>query len=332
MEEVRFINKRFSCRNCNQRFKKLVHYDIVNTKCENCSMEEAYEVVENESNREEADRTYRIAFDHRNTEYERQFHPRTDVLDRDPTNIYGDPQVRQRRVTEERRQEARRPEARIQEERRTASGGRPQGTTQVTTQRHAPRRTQPILITQQIFIPYTISPFNGSVRRQPFNNLFGSLMTDFFQIPNTEFFMDNFASNFSSNFEDPLTRIIFLESMQNQPSGNPPASREAIKKLKKFPMTEEFCKKNEKGDKESPSCSVCIAEIALGQETVLIPCGHMFHDSCINKWLDMHNTCPVCRYELPTEDSDYERMRQQRQNGYTNPNTSNAERNGFTPS
>jgi len=37
----------------------------------------------------------------------------------------------------------------------------------------------------------------------------------------------------------------------------------------------------------------------------LMPCGHIFHESCIFQWLKDNNTCPVCRYELETEDEEY---------------------------
>jgi len=96
-------------------------------------------------------------------------------------------------------------------------------------------------------------------------------------------------------------------------------------------MGEEYCKKDEKGVLEYPSCSVCLTQIEKDAETILVPCGHMFHEPCILKWLDIHNTCPVCRFELPTDDEDYERARQQRApNSSNNTNNNNNNNNSYT--
>ena len=99
--------------------------------------------------------------------------------------------------------------------------------------------------------------------------------------------------------------------MQNQHQGNPPASNTAIEKLKHFKMEKKYCKKDDKDPKklEYPECSICLTEVNEGEDTILLPCGHMFHDACVTKWLKIHNTCPLCRFELPTDDANYERER-----------------------
>ncbi|XP_050232913.1 uncharacterized protein LOC126681416 [Mercurialis annua] len=46
-------------------------------------------------------------------------------------------------------------------------------------------------------------------------------------------------------------------------------------------------------------CTVCLEE--LEDFAAGMPCGHLFHGICINKWLENSHYCPVCRYEMPTD-------------------------------
>ncbi|XP_026442090.1 E3 ubiquitin-protein ligase AIP2-like [Papaver somniferum] len=36
------------------------------------------------------------------------------------------------------------------------------------------------------------------------------------------------------------------------------------------------------------------------------PCKHLYHPLCLIPWMEKHNTCPVCRHELPTDNQAYE--------------------------
>ncbi len=40
-------------------------------------------------------------------------------------------------------------------------------------------------------------------------------------------------------------------------------------------------------------CTICIEK--LGADTKVLDCNHVFHQKCINTWLSVSNTCPVCR-------------------------------------
>ncbi|CAL4940131.1 unnamed protein product [Urochloa decumbens] len=56
-------------------------------------------------------------------------------------------------------------------------------------------------------------------------------------------------------------------------------------------------------------CAVCKDPMPLGTRAKQLPCMHLYHSSCILPWLSSRNTCPVCRYELPTDDPEYERTK-----------------------
>lgn len=41
-------------------------------------------------------------------------------------------------------------------------------------------------------------------------------------------------------------------------------------------------------------------------EIILMPCGHSYHGSCLLPWLEKTNSCAVCRFELSTDNKEYE--------------------------
>ena len=65
-------------------------------------------------------------------------------------------------------------------------------------------------------------------------------------------------------------------------------------------------------DPVNRECCVCLEPHKLSDTAVRLPCAHIFHKECIVDWLKTHCTCPVCRYELPTDDPNFERQRMER--------------------
>lgn len=48
--------------------------------------------------------------------------------------------------------------------------------------------------------------------------------------------------------------------------------------------------------KETQECSICLDNVETNMTGCVLPCLHLFHESCIKRWLTMNNAiCPNCR-------------------------------------
>lgn len=46
-------------------------------------------------------------------------------------------------------------------------------------------------------------------------------------------------------------------------------------------------------------CSICLEEMEEGSQIVKLPCGHLFHKTCVSKWLRTGSqTCPLCKEQF----------------------------------
>ncbi|XP_044510150.1 probable E3 ubiquitin-protein ligase XERICO [Mangifera indica] len=77
--------------------------------------------------------------------------------------------------------------------------------------------------------------------------------------------------------------------------GSIPASKEVIQMLEKVAVEECIESMRE--------CTICFEEFQFDVENVRLPCGHVYHQNCIAKWLEISHMCPLCRYQMPCSEN-----------------------------
>ena len=87
--------------------------------------------------------------------------------------------------------------------------------------------------------------------------------------------------------------------------GPPPAAKSAIEAMASVEI----------GEGDDGDCAICLEEWVSGMIVKEIPCKHRFHGGCIEKWLGMHGSCPVCRYAMPAEEEEREKKGEEREEG-----------------
>ena len=95
------------------------------------------------------------------------------------------------------------------------------------------------------------------------NNRLFDLITNYFII-----------QNYNDNIDNIISHLMLNDTNKY---GNPPASKNAVEKLKKYKINEEIIK--EFGFENS--CAVCKDEFSIGEECLSMPCNHYFHGNCI---------------------------------------------------
>lgn len=82
----------------------------------------------------------------------------------------------------------------------------------------------------------------------------------------------------------------------------PPASVRAIQDLKMAQAK----------DAQDKTCSICLGTFEKDDIVMIMPCKHNFHPKCLKSWLEKTNSCPVCRYELETDNEEYENYKKEK--------------------
>ncbi|KAK9069134.1 hypothetical protein SSX86_013250 [Deinandra increscens subsp. villosa] len=100
-----------------------------------------------------------------------------------------------------------------------------------------------------------------------------------------------------SGFDRLLDQLSQIEINGLGRSGLPPASKAAIESMPMIEISDLHIS-------TESHCAVCKEAFVLRSEAREMPCKHIYHSDCILPWLNLRNSCPVCRHELPTDSTD----------------------------
>lgn len=104
------------------------------------------------------------------------------------------------------------------------------------------------------------------------------------------------GGNMESMMMNDLLHHILLNEQST--SGAPPAPESAISSLEKVVVTEDNVE-------ELGECHITQEKFEVGGVAVRLQCKHCFQQESVEKWLRMHNTCPVCREPInPSSESE----------------------------
>lgn len=102
--------------------------------------------------------------------------------------------------------------------------------------------------------------------------------------------------NAGDYFIGPGLEELFEQLSANDRRGPPPAATTSIDAMPTVKITQRHLRSDS-------HCPVCKDKFEIGSEARQMPCNHLYHSDCIVPWLVQHNSCPVCRQELPPQGS-----------------------------
>ena len=49
---------------------------------------------------------------------------------------------------------------------------------------------------------------------------------------------------------------------------------------------------------DKKKCLICLENFKIGENSIILPCIHIFHSECIKKWMKSKNVCPICKSKI----------------------------------
>ncbi|KAH9728355.1 RING-type E3 ubiquitin transferase [Citrus sinensis] len=101
----------------------------------------------------------------------------------------------------------------------------------------------------------------------------------------------NAASSLDEYLVGPGLDLLLQHLLENDPNryGSLSAQKEVVKALPMVAIDQDL------------QCAVWLEEFVMGNEAKQMPYKHKFHGECLMPWLEFHSSCPICRYQLPSD-------------------------------
>ena len=124
---------------------------------------------------------------------------------------------------------------------------------------------------------------------------------------NFEFNFDN-KNNYheNENFEDDLDEEIEENSMNEDLDGDfddydDDVINNGIEDSIIDTLPKSRIKDINKLTEDKKKCCICLENFKINDETINLPCIHIFHSDCIKKWMKRQDICPICKNKIIPE-------------------------------
>lgn len=99
--------------------------------------------------------------------------------------------------------------------------------------------------------------------------------------------------NVNENNENSNTDLLLDELLEDHNSFEQNDTQEILRYI---PTS--IVKEQKKSTDNNNKCVICLSEFQVGEKESTLPCLHIFHSECIEKWISEEKWCPVCKFDI----------------------------------